>query len=147
MAVLGCKCVGGLISAGVCCLVGVLVSKRSQDSRLIETAGPPTGPPPPPSASSSFSLIQPLESAASVHWLGANICIWLFQLLVGPLRGQSWQVPFCEHSITSVIVSGLVTTLSWILLCVCPSFPQTPLHFQPCSSFRQEQLCVRVLIG
>jgi hypothetical protein len=26
-----------------------------------------------------------------------------------------------------------------------PSFPQVPLHFHPCSSFRQEQLWVRVL--
>jgi hypothetical protein len=29
------------------------------------------------------SLIQQQVSAASVHWLGANICIWFFQLLVG----------------------------------------------------------------
>jgi hypothetical protein len=36
------------------------------------------------------SLIQQQGSAASVHWLGANICIWLFQLLFGPFRGQSW---------------------------------------------------------
>ena len=28
------------------------------------------------------SLIQQQGSAASVPWLGANICIWLFQLLV-----------------------------------------------------------------
>jgi hypothetical protein len=33
-------CVGGLISAGVCCLVGGPVSERFQGSRLIETAGP-----------------------------------------------------------------------------------------------------------
>jgi hypothetical protein len=33
-------------------------------------------------------LIQPMESAAAVHWLGANICIWLFQLLVGYFVGQ-----------------------------------------------------------
>jgi hypothetical protein len=36
------------------------------------------------------SLIQQLGSAASVHWLGANICIWLSQLLVGSFGGQSW---------------------------------------------------------
>ena len=41
-------------------------------SRLIETdTGPPTGSPSSP-PSSSFSLIQPPESAASVHWLGAE---------------------------------------------------------------------------
>jgi hypothetical protein len=34
---------GGLISAGVCCLLGGPVSERSQGSRLIETAGPPIG--------------------------------------------------------------------------------------------------------
>jgi hypothetical protein len=34
-------------------------------------------------------LIQPQGSAAFVHWLGANICIWFFQLLVGSFRGQS----------------------------------------------------------
>ena len=34
---------GGLISAGVCCLFGGPVFERSRGSRLIETAGPPTG--------------------------------------------------------------------------------------------------------
>jgi hypothetical protein len=48
----------------------------------IETAGLPTGLPS-SSASSSLSLIQQQGAAASVHWLGANNCIWLFQLLVG----------------------------------------------------------------
>ena len=36
------------------------------------------------------SLIQQQGSAASVHWLGANICIWLFQLFFGYFEGQSW---------------------------------------------------------
>jgi hypothetical protein len=36
------------------------------------------------------SLIQQQGSAASVHWLDANICIWLFQLRVGSFGGQSW---------------------------------------------------------
>ena len=27
--------------------------------------------------------------SCSVHWLGTNICMWLFQLLVGSFRGQS----------------------------------------------------------
>jgi len=65
------------------------VSERSQGSRLIETAGPPIGSLSSP-ASSSFSLIQPQGSAVSVHWLDANSYIWLFQLLVGSFRGQSW---------------------------------------------------------
>jgi hypothetical protein len=36
------------------------------------------------------SLIKQQGSAASVHWLGANICIRLFQLLLGSFVGQSW---------------------------------------------------------
>jgi hypothetical protein len=38
-------CVGGLISSGVCCPFGSTVFERSWESRLIETAGPPTGMP------------------------------------------------------------------------------------------------------
>jgi hypothetical protein len=34
-------CVGGLISAGLCCLFGGPIFERSQGSRLIETAGLP----------------------------------------------------------------------------------------------------------
>jgi hypothetical protein len=36
------------------------------------------------------SLNQHQLPVSSVHWLGANICIWLFQLLVGFFTGQSW---------------------------------------------------------
>ena len=39
-----CMCVEGLILAGVCCLFGSPLFKRSLGSRLIETAGPPAGP-------------------------------------------------------------------------------------------------------
>ena len=68
-------CVGGLISAGVCCPVHGPMFERSggQAFRLIETAGPPTGSP--SSVSSSFSLIQTQGSAASVHWLGTNLTL------------------------------------------------------------------------
>jgi hypothetical protein len=96
----------GFISAGVCCLVGGSVSERSGGSRLAETANPPTRSLS-FSASYSFSLIQQQSSAASLHCLGVNICIWLFQLLVGSFRGQSWWVPFSEHTIASAIISGL----------------------------------------
>jgi hypothetical protein len=64
--VLCCICIRGLISAGVYCLVGGPVSERPLESRLIETAGPPTGSPS-PSASSNFPLFQPQALAASVH--------------------------------------------------------------------------------
>jgi hypothetical protein len=37
-----------------------------------------------------FSPNSTRAVTASVCWLGANICIWLFQLLVGSYRGQSW---------------------------------------------------------
>jgi hypothetical protein len=58
---------GGLILAGVCCLVGCSVSKRAQGSRLVETAGLLIGSSS-FSTSSSFSLIQPQESPLSVYW-------------------------------------------------------------------------------
>ena len=37
-----------------------------------------------------FQLFPNSTTAASVHWLGVNICIWLFELLVGSFGGQSW---------------------------------------------------------
>ena len=50
--------------------------------------------------------------------------------------------PFCEHSIASVIVSGLGTSL-WAESHFGPvagsSFPQAPVHFHPCNSFSKEQ--------
>jgi hypothetical protein len=47
LEVLYCMCVGGIISAGVCWLVGGPGFETSQVSRLIKTAGPPTGSPSP----------------------------------------------------------------------------------------------------
>jgi hypothetical protein len=119
--------------------------ERSFGSRAIETAHPPTGSPS-SSGSSSFSLIQPQWSADSIHWLGANICIWLFQLPVVSFRGQSWEVPFWEHTIASVIVSGLGASHlagSYFGPGAEPPIPHALLQFCPCSSFRQEQLWIR----
>ena len=75
-------CFGGLISAGVCFLY-----ERSQDicQQVLCVLGLPS-----PSGSSSFSLIQPQGSLDSVHCLGVSIL--LFQLFVGPLRGQPCQL-------------------------------------------------------
>jgi hypothetical protein len=87
--VLCCICFGGLISAVVCCLFGGPVFERSRGTRLIENAGPPIVLPS-SSISPCFSLHQPQGSASSVHWLGANICIWLFHLLLGSFTKQSW---------------------------------------------------------
>jgi hypothetical protein len=96
------------------------------------------------------SLIQQQGSDASVHWLGANICIWFLQLLVGSF-GAFLIDPFCELSISSVIVSGLGISPgagSYLGLVVGPSFPHAPLHFHPSNSFRQKQLWVRgVTVG
>jgi len=61
-------------TTGVCCLAGDSVSERFQGSRLIEIAGPPTRLSS-YSVSTSFPLIQPEGSAASVHSLDAHICI------------------------------------------------------------------------
>jgi hypothetical protein len=70
----------------LCMLPGWWLSDRSQESRLVETVGLPMGSSS-SSASSSFSLIQPEGSAASVQCLGANICIWL-SCLLGLLEGS-----------------------------------------------------------
>ena len=81
---------GCLISAGICCLFGGPVFERSQEFRLINTAGPVFYR---IALLLSFfqpSLIQKQKSAASVHWLGTNISTWFFQLFVESFRGQSW---------------------------------------------------------
>jgi hypothetical protein len=65
-------CWGPHTLAGVCCLVGGSVSERSLRSRSVEIASPMGLP---SSSCSSFSPIQPQESPASLHWLGAGICI------------------------------------------------------------------------
>jgi hypothetical protein len=94
------------------------------------------------------SLIQQQGSAASVHWLGVNICMWLLERLVVSSRVQSCLVPFCEHSLASVIVTGFRTSPwagSHFRHITRPSFPQVSLYFDPCNSFKQEQLWVRVV--
>ena len=57
------------------------------------------------------SLIPQQGSAASVHWLCANICLRFFQLFVWSFLGQSWQVLFCECSTASVLMSDLGASL------------------------------------
>jgi hypothetical protein len=79
-------CVGGLISAGVGYLFGGSVLERSQGSRLLKTAGPPTGLAF-YSASFSLSQIQQQGSAASVHWLGQITKYDSFSCLLGLLEG------------------------------------------------------------
>jgi hypothetical protein len=79
-------------------------------------------------AATNFPLIQSQGPPASVHWLGINICLWLFQLLVKPLRGQSCYAPVCKLITASIIVPGLWgLLLSWISIWTChwTPFPQT----------------------
>lgn len=71
----------GRISAGVGRLIGSSMSERIWGSRSVDLAGLPIAPHS-SSASSPFSQIQQQCSKASVHRLGASICIWLFKLLI-----------------------------------------------------------------
>ena len=63
------------------------MSERSQGSRLVKTAGPPTGLLS-FSASSSFYLIQQQWSPASVHWLSINTASDSFSCLMGLSEGS-----------------------------------------------------------
>ena len=140
LAILCCKYVEDLISAGVSCLVGGSVSERSHGSKLVDTAGVLIGLPC-SSSSSRFSLVQPQTSSASVHWLGINISIWLSCLW--HLSEGTHNRLFCDNIMASVIVSGLGAS-SWALSqfwpVTGPSFSQPLLHFHPCSFFRQEPI-------
>ena len=98
-------CVGGLISAGVCGLFGGPVFEKSQGSRLIETAGPPTRSPFSISASFSLHLFNNRgELLLSNDWAQISASDF-FSCLLG-LSGGSRDRPLLV-SITSVIVSGL----------------------------------------
>jgi hypothetical protein len=90
------------------------------------------------------SLIQQEGSAASVNWLGANICIWLFNCLLGLSGGAFMIGPFlwAFHSL-SVRPWFLPWAGSHFGPVAGPSFSQAPFHFHLCNSFRQEQLWVR----
>ena len=82
------------------------MSERSQGSALVETAGLPIGSPT-SSVSFSLSLNHSQGSPMSVLSLGVSNCMYLSQLPVGPLGGQSCLALVCKHNITSVIVSYL----------------------------------------
>jgi hypothetical protein len=101
---------------------------------------------------SSFQpcVIQQWGSALYVHWLGANICIWLVQLLIGSFEGSHVRsILWVLHSLSN---SARPSELPLSRINFGPvsgsSFPQVPLHFHPCNSFRQKQLWVRnVTVG
>jgi hypothetical protein len=72
-AVLYCIFVGGLISAGLCCLVGGSVSERSPGARSFEITGLNIEPTP-PQLLPSFPQFKH-KVLASIPFLGASICI------------------------------------------------------------------------
>jgi hypothetical protein len=131
--------------AHVCCLVDGSVSEISQGLELVKTAGLPIGTYS-SSASSSLTLFQP-EGTQPIGWV-LSICICLSQMLVGPVRRQSYLAPICMHTIAKVIVSGLGASPwdgSQVGLVTGPPFPQSLLKFCPCSSFWQVQFWVWML--
>ena len=69
-----------------------------------------------------------------------------FSCLLSLLEGSYDRSYFSEHSIASVILSGL-GTFPWAGShfgpVTEPYFPQDPFHFHPCNSFRLEELWVR----
>ena len=47
-----------------------------------------------------------LGTPRSVHWLAANIHLYICKVLAGLLRRQPYQTPFSMHFLASTIVSG-----------------------------------------
>ena len=128
-AVLCCICIGGLISASICCLDSGSVTQKSTGSRSVGIVGLPTGSHS-SSASSCFPLIQPLGSLAFVHCLGTR-------RLLGISDGSHARL-LSVSTPASVRPRGL--PLSWIPIWTCHSpLSHAFLHFCPCSFFRQEQ--------
>ena len=59
-----------------------------------------------PSAPWVFSLVPPLGTLCSAHWLSVSICLCIYQALAEPLRRQLYQVPVSKHLLASTILSG-----------------------------------------
>ena len=159
--VLNCICVGGLISAGVCCLVGGPVFERSCEYRLIETAGSPTGSPS-SSAPSSFSLIQSQGSVSIFCSLGGckylhltlSACCWVFRrvVMIGPFLWvlhslsssvRSWEVP---SSWIPFFFVYFFKFLLWFLLLFILSYGIWVLVFPKCWVPSLSQLHVPVYV-
>jgi hypothetical protein len=128
-AVLYGMCVGGLISAGVGCLIGGPVFERSQGSRLIETVvllqgcNSPQFPSAFPNSTTEVSCFCPLFGCKYLHLTLSAACwgfqnevmlglfLWVFHSFGNSVR--SWDLP-----------------LIWIPLCSCfwTFFSSGPLH-------------------
>ena len=97
-AVLYCMCVGGLISAGVCCLFGGPVFERSRGSRLRLLVLLQDCPSPQllsafPNSTTGVSCFCSLVGCKYLHLILSAAC-WVFWRAV--MIGL-----FCEHSIAS----------------------------------------------
>jgi hypothetical protein len=77
----------------------------------------------PPLTPLVFSLTPPLGTPCSVQWLAVNICLYICQALVEPLRRQLCQAPVSKHFLTSsTLVSGFgdcISTFINKLVSVC----------------------------
>jgi hypothetical protein len=92
------------------------------------------------SAPSVLSLIPPLGSPCSVLWLAVSNHICIAQVLVEPLRRQTYQAPVNKHFLASAIVSEFG-------VCIWHGSPGGAVSgwpFLPCISFRQEQFWVNI---
>jgi hypothetical protein len=62
-----------------------------------------------------LALALLLESLSSVLWLSLSICICMGQVLVEPIRKQSFQDPVSKHFLVSAIVLGVwCLQIGWI---------------------------------
>jgi hypothetical protein len=131
-----CMTDGDLISTAVCCLFGGPVFGRSRGSRLrllvflLDRSFPQLLTSIPNSTRAVICFCQ-LIGCKYLHLTLSAAC-WVIQsaVMIGP---------FCEHSIASVIMSGLRTSPwagSHFGPVPGPSFPQPLLHFHLCNSFR-----------
>ena len=126
-------------------MAGSSVSKRSQGSKTVEFTCLPIGS---PSSSSSLRLtwLQPEGSLVSLHWSGESICIWLFQLLLDPLRQRTAMLGSCLYAQDSIsnTIRPWSLPLSFIPIWAShwTSFHSGSSDSFPCSSFRQEQVWV-----
>jgi hypothetical protein len=98
--------------------------------------------------SSSFSLLYSTTvfssfcSLVRCKFLHLTLSAACLVILSAVMLGPFFWVP---HSLINQSLEASSWAGSHFGPVTGPSFPQAPLHFHPCSSFRQEQLWVRVL--
>ena len=117
--VLYCMCVGDLLSAGVCCLLGGPVFERSRGHRLSETVSPPKNHPIPhlhsafPNSTTGVSCFCPPAWCKYLHLtLSAAYSVFQSLVMLGPFM---WAFHNLSNSVRSQDIP-----LSLILLWACP---------------------------